>query len=147
MAKTQWNNPWLSVLLRFTVCQGLFRWVVGFYHWLTSLSAVCDSCFPLSSLLPWTIFFTHHFFCISYALLALLMHSFLFETEVWKAASLAFWGRLTCTLVSPLLNCPGPFVWCLPLCDYNITQLFAFCKMADSTKYASCTYATCRILC
>ena len=137
IAKTQWNNPWLLPPFRFDgFCQGLFLWVLGFCHWLTSLSAVCD--FPFRFLIAsvnniFTSSLLLHFLC-----------TLLYMNGSLESGSLAFWGRLTCTLVSPLLNCPGSFVWCLPLCDYNITQVFQFCKMAVSTKYASCICWTCR---
>ena len=137
--KTQWNNPWLSASLWFAVCQGLFRWVLGFYHWLTSLSAVCDVAFHLviasvNNIELITSFAFPMRLAFYYALI-------LFGTEGWKAASFlggdlpVHWYHLFC-------SCPG-FVWCLPLCDYNITQLFALCKMAEFTNYASSAYATC----
>lgn len=88
----KWNNPWLSGLLWFPVCQGLFRWVLGFCHWLTSLSAVCD-----------LTFLSDHCFREQYFYLSLLLHFLclvafidaltLFETEVRKVWSLAIWGE------------------------------------------------------
>ena len=147
--KTQWNNPWL--LPPHLVFWRFLSGVISLSSWVLSLVnlAFCSLRFHFPFVLHCfreQYLLTHHFFCISYAF-ASTMHSTLYERKFGKFDRLLFWGRLTCTLVSPLLSCPGPFVWCLPLCDYNITQVFAICKMAYCTKYASLTCATCRKCC
>ena len=80
LSKTQWNNPWLFHLTTMS-SQGLFRWVLGFNHWLTSLSAVSDAAFPF-----WLASVNNYFLITSFAF---PMHSpciFLCTSFIWNGS-------------------------------------------------------------
>ena len=73
-------------------CQGLFRWVLGFYHWLTSLSAVCDFPFLLVFIASVNNIFTSslllHFLCV-----CIWLHFTLYERKFGKWIALHFGGE------------------------------------------------------
>ena len=108
--KTQRNNPWRFHLTT-VECQGLFRWIFGFNHWVTSLSAD---------------FSTQASFWLCFRSQAKITSNFIFK---FLGVSHIFIGRskphllgsFTCTLVSPL-------------CVYKIPQKFPLRKMADFLK-------------